>query len=62
MPERIITGLMLVVAFASIASFLYLSVSVGQYNSALRNIVIVDLIASVFLIASIVLYFLKPAE
>ena len=49
------------VATASVVSFFYLAFAVGGYNGALRTIVIADAVASVALIAAIVLYVIKPA-
>lgn len=48
-----------VAAFISIASFFYLSFSVGEFNVAIRKIVIADIVASVCLFGAIVLYFTK---
>jgi len=44
------------VAFISIASFFFLSFSVGDFNGSIRKIVIADIIATVALVGAIVLY------
>lgn len=46
-------------AFASLASFFFLSFTVGELNEAIRKVVIADIIASVCLLAAIVLYVVK---
>jgi len=46
-------------ALVSIASFLYLSMTIADYNAAIRRVVIVDLVASLFLVLALVLYLLK---
>lgn len=46
-------------AFFSVASFFYLSYSVGDFNNAIRKVVIADVIASIALLISISLYALK---
>jgi len=46
-------------AFVSVASFFYLSASVGDFNDAIRKVVIADIVASVALLAAIILYALK---
>jgi len=48
-----------VAAFLSLASFLYLSISIGDFNDAIRRVVIADVVASVSLLVSIGLYFAK---
>jgi hypothetical protein len=48
-----------IAAFISLASFFYLSLSVGDFSDAIRKIVIGDIVAAVCLLASIVLYFVK---
>ncbi len=48
-----------IAAFASLASFFYLSLSVGDFSDSIRKIVVADVVASVCLMASIVLYFVK---
>ncbi|MGH7820143.1 MAG: hypothetical protein ACREQ9_10235 [Candidatus Binatia bacterium] len=44
--ERYISGL------ASMVSFIALAYSIGQYNALLRRVVIVDVVASLLLIAA----------
>jgi len=46
-------------AFISVASFFYLSYSVGDFNDAIRKVVYADIVASVALLAAIFLYALK---
>jgi hypothetical protein len=48
-----------IAAFVSLASFFYLSLSVGDFSDSIRKIVIGDVVAAVCLLASIVLYFVK---
>ncbi len=43
-------------AFISVASFFFLSFSVGEFNDAIRKVVIADIVASVSLLGAIVLY------
>lgn len=45
-----------VLAFVSLASFHYLANSVGEYNDAIRRVVVADIAASAALVAAIVLY------
>ncbi len=46
-------------AFISVASFFFLSFSVGEFNDAIRRVVIADIVASVSLLGAIVLYVVK---
>ncbi len=46
-------------AFVSVASFFFLSFSVGEFNDAIRKVVIADIVASVSLLGAIVLYVVK---
>jgi hypothetical protein len=46
-------------AFISVASFFFLCFSVGEFNDAIRKVVIADVVASVSLLAAIVLYLVK---
>ncbi len=46
-------------AFISVASFFFLSFSVGEINDAIRKVVIADIVASVSLLGAIVLYVVK---
>jgi hypothetical protein len=48
-----------VAAFVSIASFFWLSLSVGGYNESIRRVIIVDVVAAVSLVAAILLYYFK---
>ncbi len=48
-----------IAAFASLVSFFYLSLSVGDFSDSIRKIVVADVVASVCLVGSIVLYFVK---
>ena len=43
-------------AFISVASFLFLSFSAGEFNDSIRKVVIADIVASVALVGAIVLY------
>jgi len=49
-------------AFISVASFFFLSISVGEFNDAIRRIVIADIVASVSLLSAIVLYVIKKKD
>lgn len=49
-------------AFASIASFLFLCFSVGQFNDAIRKIVIADIGALIALIVAIALFVSNKQE
>ena len=46
-------------AFATLASFFYLAISVGEYNAAIRKIVIGDIVAAISLIGAVILYYTK---
>lgn len=46
-------------AFASLASFFFLAFSVGEFSDSIRKIVIGDVVASVCLLAAIVLYVVR---
>ncbi len=46
-------------AFISVASFFFLSFSVGEFNDAIRKVVIADIVASVSLLGAIVFYVVK---
>ncbi len=48
-----------IAAFASLASFFFLSLSVGDFSDSIRRVVVADAVASVCLLGSIVLYFVK---
>jgi hypothetical protein len=48
-----------VAAFASLASFFFLAFSVGDFSDGIRRVVIADVVASVCLLGSIVLYSVK---
>ncbi len=48
-----------IAGFISVASFFFLSYSVGEFNDAIRKVIIVDIIASVSLLSAIVLYVVK---
>lgn len=45
----------------STVSFPYLSVAVGEFNDAIRNVVVADIAASLALVLAMVLYAAKPA-
>lgn len=46
-------------AFATLASFFYLAISVGGYNAAIGKIVIGDIVAAVSLLGAVILYYTK---
>ena len=46
-------------AFISIASFFFLSFSVGDFNESIRKVVIADIVATVALVGAIVLYVVR---
>ena len=48
-----------IAAFASLASFFFLSLSVGDFSDSIRKVVAADIVASLCLLGSIVLYFAK---
>jgi hypothetical protein len=48
-----------IAGFISVASFFFLSYSVGEFNDAIRKVIFVDIIASVSLLVAIVLYVVK---
>ena len=45
-----------VAAFLSIATFFYLAWSVGEYNDAIRRVILADIAATVALVGAIILY------
>lgn len=51
-----------ITAFATLASFFYLSFSVADYNIAIRKIIIGDIVAAVSLLIAVVLYYLKGSH
>jgi hypothetical protein len=55
-----IQPLAFVAADVSVASFLYLALTIGEFNGAIRKVIIADVIAAVALTGSIVLYIVKP--
>ena len=48
-----------IAAFASLASVFFLSLSVGDFSDSIRKVVVADVVASVCLMGSIVLYVVK---
>ena len=48
-----------VAAFVSVASFFYLCSSVGDFNAAIRQVVIADIVGSVCLLGAIAVYTVK---
>ena len=46
-------------AFATLVSFFYLAISVGEYNAAIRKIVIGDIVAAISLFGAVILYYTK---
>ncbi len=48
-----------VAAFISLASFFFLAFSVGEFNAAIRKVVIADIVASVALFGAMFLYFIN---
>lgn len=46
-------------ALASIGSFFLLSYSVGEFNTAIRRVVIADVVAAFFLVAAVGIYIFK---
>ena len=51
-----------IAALVSITSFLYLCFSVGGFNSAIRKVVVADVVASLALALAITLYLIKPSS
>lgn len=49
-----------IAAFISLASFFFVSFSVGSFNDSIHRVVIADVIASLCLLAAIALYIIKP--
>jgi hypothetical protein len=48
-----------IAAFASLASFFFLAFSVGDFSDSIRKVVLADVVASVCLIGSVILYFVR---
>jgi hypothetical protein len=48
-----------IAAFVTLASFFYLAASVGEYNAAIRKIVIGDIVAAISLFGAVILYYTK---
>ena len=46
-------------AFISVASFFFLSFSIGEFNDAIRKVIIVDIVAFVALVGAIAIYVAK---
>ena len=46
-------------AFATLASFFYLAIAVGDYNTAIRKIVIGDVVAAVSLLGAVVIFYTR---
>jgi hypothetical protein len=46
-----------IAAFASLASFFFLSVSVGGFSDSIRRVVVADIVASACLLASTLLFY-----
>lgn len=49
-------------AFFSVAGFFWLAWSVGDYNAALRKVVVADIVAMAALLGAVLVYFLKPGN
>jgi len=43
----------------SVTSFLFLSISVGEFNDAIRKVVIADIVASICLLSAVTLFIFK---
>ncbi|WP_372364600.1 phosphopantetheine adenylyltransferase [Candidatus Uabimicrobium sp. HlEnr_7] len=50
-----------IAAFLSIASFLWLSVSVGNFNAPIYKVVIADIVAAICLVVAVIIYYLKAS-
>ncbi len=48
-----------VAAFLSIASFFWLSASVGEFNASIRKVVIADVVAALSLVGAVALHYFK---
>ena len=48
-----------VAAFISVTSFFFLCFSMGDFNDAIRKVVIADIVASIALVGAVVLYVFK---
>ena len=48
-----------IAAFVTLASFFYLAFSVGEYNAAIRKIVIGDIVAALSLLGAVIIYYTK---
>lgn len=48
-----------ILAFISIASFLFLAISIGEYNAAIRRVVSADVIAAILLLVAMGLYYAR---
>ena len=55
-----IQPLAFVAALISVASFFYLAFTIGEFNDAIRKVVIADVVAAVALTGAIVVYLVKP--
>lgn len=48
-----------IAAFATLASFFYLTISVGEYSEEISKVVIADIVAAISLLIAIVLFYTK---
>lgn len=55
----IIQPIAFVAAFISVTSFFFLCFSIGDFNDAIRKVVIADIVASIALVGAVVLYVFK---
>ncbi len=51
-----------IAGFISIGSFIFLAVSVGDYNGAIQRVVYADYVAAVCLIIAIILFFIRTTR
>ena len=51
-----------VVAFISVASFFFLAFSVGNFNDAIRKVIIADIVAAVSLLGAIAAYMINGSS
>ena len=49
-------------AFISIGSFFFLAFSIGDYNAAIKKVVIADVIAAISLVGAAILYYINHSK
>ena len=54
-----VQSLAFIAAFATLASFFYLAISIGEYNAAIKTIVLGDMVAAICLLGAVVIYYTR---